>query len=84
VTPPPEQTQPEQTQPIPAEAGNYLLAGTVLTDGSVQDDAVVAVADGRIAYVGPRAGLDESLLPGLEKLELPADTMILPGLVDLH
>jgi N-acetylglucosamine-6-phosphate deacetylase len=74
----------EQIQPIAAESGNYLLAGTVLTDGSAQADAVVAVADGRIAYVGPRAGMDESLLPGLEELELPADSMILPGLVDLH
>ena len=71
-------------EPTAAESGNYLLTGTVLTDGSAQDDAVVAVADGRIAYVGPRAGLDESSLPGLEELELPPGSMILPGLVDLH
>jgi N-acetylglucosamine-6-phosphate deacetylase len=70
--------------PTGAESGNYLLAGTVLTDGSAQDNAVVAVADGRIAYVGPRAGLDRSALPGLEELELPPGSMILPGLVDLH
>ncbi|HCC39048.1 MAG TPA: N-acetylglucosamine-6-phosphate deacetylase, partial [Arthrobacter bacterium] len=31
-----------------------------------------------------RAGLDESSLPGLEELELPPGSMILPGLVDLH
>ncbi|MET3164139.1 UNVERIFIED_ORG: N-acetylglucosamine-6-phosphate deacetylase [Arthrobacter sp. UYEF10] len=74
----------EQTQPTAAEAGNYLLAGTVLTGGSAQADAVVAVADGRIAYVGPRAGLDEASLPGLEELNLPPGSMILPGLVDLH
>ncbi|HET7139004.1 MAG TPA: N-acetylglucosamine-6-phosphate deacetylase [Arthrobacter sp.] len=61
-----------------------MLAGTVLTDGSAQADAVVAVADGRIAYVGPRSGLDQALLPGLEELELPPGSMILPGLVDLH
>lgn len=67
-----------------AGSGSYLLAGTVLTDGSALDDAVVAVTDGRIAYVGPRAGLDESSLPGLEELELPPGSMILPGLVDLH
>lgn len=84
MTPPPERAQPEQTQPTGAEPGNYLLAGTVLTDGSIHDDAVVAVADGRIAYVGPRAGLDEASLPGLEELELPPGSMILPGLVDLH
>ncbi|MHA7290768.1 N-acetylglucosamine-6-phosphate deacetylase [Arthrobacter sp. MDT3-24] len=83
MNPPPERVQPEQTQPTGAEPGNYLLAGTVLTDGSIQDDAVVAVADGRIAYVGPRAGLDESLTD-CEELELPPGSMILPGLVDLH
>ncbi|WP_332759743.1 N-acetylglucosamine-6-phosphate deacetylase [Pseudarthrobacter sp.] len=79
MTPP-----PERAQPTAAEPGNYLLVGTVLTDGSIHDDAVVAVADGRIAYVGPRAGLDEASLPGLEELELPPGSMILPGLVDLH
>lgn len=84
MNPPPEQTQPEQTQPTAPEPGNYVLAGTVLTDGSVQDDAVVAVAHGRIAYVGPRAGLAEAALTGLKELELPPGSMILPGLVDLH
>ena len=70
--------------PHPTGAGSYLLAGTVLTDGTAHEDAVVAVAGGRIAYVGPRAGLDGSMLPGLEELDLPRGSMILPGLVDLH
>jgi N-acetylglucosamine-6-phosphate deacetylase len=47
------------------------------------DNAVVAVTDGRIAYVGPRAGLDPSLTD-VEELELPPGSIILPGLVDLH
>ncbi|MCU1519006.1 MAG: N-acetylglucosamine-6-phosphate deacetylase [Pseudarthrobacter sp.] len=63
--------------------GSYLLAGTVLTDGMAMDNAVVAVADGRIAYVGPRAGLDLPLTD-FEELDLPPGSMILPGLVDLH
>jgi len=67
-----------------AGSGTFLLAGTVLTDGSARNDAVVAVSDGRIAYVGPRASLDKSSLPGLEELELPPGSMIMPGLVDLH
>ena len=46
-------------------------------------NAVVAVADGRIAYVGPRAGLDASLTD-LEELDLPPGSVILPGLIDLH
>jgi N-acetylglucosamine-6-phosphate deacetylase len=62
---------------------NYLLAGTVLTDGMSLDNAVVAVTEGRIAYVGPRAGLDESLTD-FEELTLPVGSMVLPGLVDLH
>lgn len=72
---------------IPAADGTgagYLLAGTVLTDGMAMDNAVVAVAEGRIAYVGPRAGMDASSLPGFEELEVPPGSMILPGLVDLH
>lgn len=80
---PPDQTPPRE-QPQPADSASYLLAGTVLTDGTTVDNAIVAVADGRIAYVGLRAGLDESSLPDLEELELPPGSVILPGLVDLH
>lgn len=69
--------------PQAANPGSYLLAGTVLTDGLSMDNAVVAVAGGRIAYVGPRAGLDTAL-SDLEELGLPPGSMILPGLVDLH
>ncbi|MCU1519538.1 MAG: N-acetylglucosamine-6-phosphate deacetylase [Pseudarthrobacter sp.] len=64
--------------------GRYLLAGTILTDGRETKDGVLAVADGVITYAGPRAGLDASLLAGLEELDVPADSIILPGLVDLH
>jgi N-acetylglucosamine-6-phosphate deacetylase len=83
VTPPPKQPRPEQYEPHPGGSGSYLLAGTVLTDGISMDNAVVAVADGRIAYVGPRAGLDVSLTD-FEELDLPPGSIILPGLVDLH
>jgi N-acetylglucosamine-6-phosphate deacetylase len=75
--------QPEQYEPHPGGSGSYLLSGTVLTDGMSMDNAVVAVAEGRIAYVGPRAGLDVSLTD-CEELELPPGSMILPGLIDLH
>lgn len=62
---------------------NYLLAGTVLTDGMSLENAVVAVRDGRIAYVGPRAGLDVPLTD-CDELDVPAGSTILPGLIDLH
>jgi N-acetylglucosamine-6-phosphate deacetylase len=80
----PEPAQPEPAQPDAAASGNYLLAGTVLTDGVAMDNAVVAVTGGSIAYVGPRAQLDTSTLPDLEELDLPAGSVIMPGLIDLH
>ena len=68
----------------PLEPGNYLLTGTVVTDGYSAANSAVAVVDGFIAFVGPLADLDRSVLPELEPLELPDGSMILPGLVDLH
>ncbi|KSU76700.1 N-acetylglucosamine 6-phosphate deacetylase [Pseudarthrobacter enclensis] len=61
-----------------------LLTGTLLTDGTTVRDGAVAVMDGRIAYAGPRAGLDSVALPSLRELELPPGSLLLPGLVDLH
>lgn len=70
--------------PPAAPPGNYLISGTVVTDGHSAANSAVAVVDGIIAYVGPLADLDRSVLPELEPLEPPAGSMILPGLVDLH
>lgn len=64
--------------------GSCLLAGTVLTDGGRVEDGLVAVAGGRIAYAGPRAGFEPASLPGIAQVDLPPGSMILPGLVDLH
>ncbi|MDQ0826036.1 N-acetylglucosamine-6-phosphate deacetylase [Arthrobacter sp. B2I5] len=62
----------------------FLLSGTIVSDGTVVVDALVAVSGERIAYAGPRTGFDTSSLPGLEEVELPPGTLLLPGLVDLH
>lgn len=64
--------------------GSFLLAGTVVTNGTVNEGFVVMITGGRIAYAGPRAALDKSVLAGLEELDLPPGSIILPGLVDLH
>lgn len=80
MTPTPTTVDPA---PLPAH-GSFYLSGTVLTDGTVFDDAVVVVSGGRIAYAGPRAGFDTDSMPGTEELELPTGSRILPGLVDLH
>ena len=72
---------------IPADsaaAPAYVLQGDLLTGGDRTADAVVAVAGGRIAYAGPRAGYDASAIPGAEAIPLPAGTSLIPGLVDLH
>jgi N-acetylglucosamine-6-phosphate deacetylase len=67
-----------------AAAPAYLLRGTLLSDGAVTPDSVVAVKDGRIAYAGPGGGFDAGHFPGAEELPLPHGSSLLPGLVDLH
>lgn len=68
----------------PVVGSAYVLAGTLISDGAAAADSVVAVADGRIAYAGPRSGFDPTPFRGAEELELPPGSSILPGLVDLH
>ncbi|NUU32100.1 amidohydrolase family protein [Arthrobacter sp. C9C5] len=68
------------------QAGRHLLYGTLVSDGAVQHDAVMAVAGGRIAYAGPAAGFNPEAagFRDAPAPELPPGALILPGLVDLH
>lgn len=60
-----------------------VVAGTIVTDGSKLDDALVTIKDGTILYAGPAA--DAQPAPGWpEPAVVPADAILLPGLVDLH
>lgn len=70
----------------PAPAGRQLLFGTVVSDGALHEDAVVAVDGGRIAYAGPAAGFGggRAGFADAPALPLPPGALILPGLVDLH
>jgi N-acetylglucosamine-6-phosphate deacetylase len=69
----------EDSSPVPG----HVLAGRIVTDGSITEDALIAVADGVIAYAGPRAEApDRSGWPEPERL--PEGALLLPGLVDLH
>lgn len=68
----------------PAPGTTYVLAGTLVSDGSAAADSVVAVADGRIAYAGPRGGFNAARFRGVKALKLPPGSSLLPGLVDLH
>lgn len=65
--------------PVP----DVLVAGTMITDGSRLDDAVVAVKDDTIVFAGPAT--DAPTTPDWpEPAVVPADAVLLPGLVDLH
>ncbi|MDE8587851.1 N-acetylglucosamine-6-phosphate deacetylase [Arthrobacter sp. NQ4] len=62
----------------------FLLSGTIISDGLVLEDGVVAVSGKRITYAGPRAGFDPGTIPKFEEVQLPPGSMLLPGMVDLH
>ena len=62
----------------------YILSGTVISDGSVLADSLVAVAGDRIFYAGPRSGFDRKAVPEAQEITVPRGGAILPGLVDLH
>lgn len=62
----------------------FLLSGTIISDGLVLEDGVVAVSGERITYAGPRAGFDPGTIPKFEEVQLPPGSMLLPGMVDLH
>lgn len=68
----------------PTAPNAFLLSGTIITDGTVLEDAAIAVAGDRIAYAGPRTNFDPRSLPRLEEVDLPPGALLLPGLVDLH
>ena len=58
--------------------------GTVFTaDGRPPARRAVAVADGRIAYVGDDAGVARFVGPGTQSVDL-AGRLLLPGFVDAH
>ncbi|MBX9243958.1 amidohydrolase family protein [Actinotalea ferrariae] len=64
-------------------AGERLaLRGRVVTPDAVIEDGVVLVDGTRIAWVGPATGAPDAV-PDLV-LPPPTDSLLLPGLVDLH
>lgn len=70
---------------VPA-ASRFILAGTIVTDGAVVPDALLAVDGERIAYAGPRDGFGDpaGYFGDVEHTRLPEGSFLLPGLIDLH
>lgn len=62
----------------------YVLRGTVITDGSVRTDNVVAVRGDRIVYAGPSNSYDAGQFKDASEFTVPDGGAILPGLVDVH
>lgn len=75
-------------RPVSSSApARHLITGTIVTDGTVIEEGVVAVEDDRIAFAGPAAEFDEAAFEGYEatpRTDLPAERYIVPGFVDLH
>ncbi|MCC3290581.1 MULTISPECIES: N-acetylglucosamine-6-phosphate deacetylase [unclassified Arthrobacter] len=58
------------------------LRGSLLTPDELVPDGALAFVGDRITYAGPASGFDGAGWP--EPAHLPAGSLILPGLVDLH
>ncbi|MCU1532069.1 MAG: nagA [Arthrobacter sp.] len=81
--------------PPPAASGRLLLFGTIVSDGSITEQAVLAVEGDRIVYAGPRELVagggprgnsrgGARNFTGATRVDLPPGFLILPGLVDIH
>lgn len=73
-------------QELPSANGVWtrlrLAPGTIAADAPAIDDAAIVVADGRIAFVGPRKSLPP-LTAGTTQHD-GNDALVTPGLVDCH
>jgi len=64
-----------------------LISGTIVSDGAVIEDGLVAVDGDRIAFAGPLGDFDENAFEGftgLPNATPPAGRYLLPGFVDVH
>jgi N-acetylglucosamine-6-phosphate deacetylase len=61
--------------------GSAFLRGRIVSDGTVVEDGVVAYDGDRVAFAGP---YQEFSAEGRPEHELPAGSILVPGLVDMH
>ncbi|NKX54570.1 N-acetylglucosamine-6-phosphate deacetylase [Arthrobacter mobilis] len=65
----------------PGHEPRGFIRGRIISDGNLIEDGLLAYTGERIAYAGPAADFDPT---GWSEHELPAGSVVLPGLVDIH
>ncbi len=75
--------------PSSSAPSHQIIRGTLVSDGEVVEDGLVAVDGGdRIAYAGgPAKGFDPEDFEGFQsaiRLGIPSGSYLFPGLVDVH
>lgn len=86
--------------PEPPATDRLLIFGTIVSDGAITEHGLLAVDGDRIVYAGPEHGFGTDGVnadgfsaagfsagrdfAGATRLELPAGSLVLPGLVDVH
>ena len=67
----------------PGQAGPQpqYVRGRIVSSGTTLDDGVVAFEGDRIRYAGPASHFEPA---GWSQVDLPAESLLLPGLIDTH
>ncbi|MFJ4027660.1 N-acetylglucosamine-6-phosphate deacetylase [Paenarthrobacter sp. NPDC089989] len=71
----------------PSAPSHQILLGTLVTDGTVVEDGLLAIEGDRIAYAGQAPAFVPEDFPGFQSAirhGVPAGHYLLPGLVDVH
>lgn len=76
-------TPPERPL-APSDPTRELVFGTIVTDGRVIEEGILAVEGDRIVHAGPAADFDIPAFGDAGRRGFPANCYILPGFVDLH
>jgi N-acetylglucosamine-6-phosphate deacetylase len=69
------------SSPRLADPQPQYVRGRIVSSGTTLDDGVVAFAGDRIRYAGPASRFDPA---GWHQVDLPAESLLLPGLIDTH
>ncbi|MFJ5955070.1 N-acetylglucosamine-6-phosphate deacetylase [Paenarthrobacter sp. NPDC092416] len=72
----------------PSSASRHqILTGTLVSDGVVVEDGLLAVDGDRIAFAGPAAEFDDEVFKDFKDIvrrDVPSGHYLFPGLVDIH